>query len=57
MRILVVCQYYYPEPSRLPDICEALVQQGHQDPARLSFHRCFFQIRYDLHHTQFFPIT
>ena len=29
MKILVVCQYYYPEPFRLPDICEALAQQGH----------------------------
>lgn len=29
MRVLVVCQYYYPEPFRIPDICEALVQQGH----------------------------
>ena len=22
MRILVVCQHYWPEPYRLPDICE-----------------------------------
>ena len=29
MRILVVCQHYYPEPFRLPDICETLVQHGH----------------------------
>lgn len=29
MKILVVCQYYYPEPFRLPDICEALARQGH----------------------------
>jgi len=29
MKILVVCQYYYPEPFRLPDICSAMVQQGH----------------------------
>jgi len=29
MNILVVCQYYYPEPFRLPDICEAMVQRGH----------------------------
>ena len=29
MKILVVCQYYYPEPFRISDICEALVQQGH----------------------------
>lgn len=30
MKILVVCQYYKPEPFRISDICEALVQQGHQ---------------------------
>lgn len=29
MKILVVCQHYYPEPFRLPDICETLVQRGH----------------------------
>lgn len=29
MRILVVCQHYYPEPFRLPDICETLVSNGH----------------------------
>ena len=29
MNILVVCQYYYPEPFRLPDICEALAARGH----------------------------
>lgn len=29
MKILVVCQYYYPEPFRLPEICEALVKRGH----------------------------
>ncbi len=29
MKILVVCQYYYPEPFRLPDICEALASRGH----------------------------
>ena len=25
---MVVCQYYYPEPFRHPDICEELVRQG-----------------------------
>lgn len=30
MKILVVCQHYYPEPFRLPDICETLVQRGHE---------------------------
>lgn len=29
MRILVVSQYYYPEPFRISDICEALVKRGH----------------------------
>lgn len=30
MKILVVCQYYYPEPFRVTDICEELVKRGHQ---------------------------
>lgn len=30
MKILVVCQYYAPEPFRHPDICEELVRQGNQ---------------------------
>ena len=29
MKILVVCQYYYPEPFRITDICEALAALGH----------------------------
>lgn len=29
MKILVVCQYYYPEPFRISDICEALAEKGH----------------------------
>ncbi len=29
MKILVVCQYYTPEPFRIADICQALVQEGH----------------------------
>ena len=29
MKILVICQYYYPEPFRHPDICEELVKHGH----------------------------
>lgn len=28
--ILVVCQYYYPEPFRITDICEELVKRGHE---------------------------
>ena len=30
MKVLVVCQYYEPEPFRISDICRALVQRGHQ---------------------------
>ncbi len=30
MKILVVCQHYYPEPFRITDICEELVKQGNQ---------------------------
>lgn len=29
MKILVVCQYYYPEPFRISDICESLAKKGH----------------------------
>lgn len=30
MKILVVCQYYYPEPFRIHEVCEALVSIGHE---------------------------
>lgn len=30
MKILVVCQYYYPEPFRITDICEEWVRQGNE---------------------------
>ena len=30
MKILVICQHYWPEPYPLPDILEGLVQRGHQ---------------------------
>lgn len=30
MKILVVSQYYYPEPFRLHEICEELVRRGHE---------------------------
>lgn len=30
MKILVVCQHYWPEPYPLPDICEELVRRGHE---------------------------
>lgn len=29
MKILVVCQYYFPEQFRINDICDQLVQDGH----------------------------
>lgn len=30
MKILVICQYYSPEPFRVSDICEELVKRGHE---------------------------
>ncbi len=30
MKILVICQHYYPEPFRITDICEEMVKKGHQ---------------------------
>lgn len=30
MKLLVICQYYYPEPFRITDICEELVSRGHE---------------------------
>lgn len=30
MRILVICQYYFPEPFRIHDLCEEMVQRGHE---------------------------
>ena len=29
MRILVVCQHYWPEPFNTSDVCEGLVERGH----------------------------
>ena len=29
MKILVICQHYWPEPYPLPDILEGLIEQGH----------------------------
>lgn len=29
-RILVICQYYYPEPFRVKDICEEMVRRGYE---------------------------
>lgn len=30
MKILVVCQYYHPEPFRVSNICEELLRRGHE---------------------------
>ena len=30
MKILVVCQYYYPEEFQIDDICEELARHGNQ---------------------------
>lgn len=30
MKILTVCQYYYPEPFRIHEVCEELVKRGHE---------------------------
>ena len=30
MKILVICQHYWPEPYPLQDVCEELVKRGHQ---------------------------
>lgn len=30
MKILVICQYYHPEPFRISDICEELVRRGNE---------------------------
>ena len=30
MKILVICQHYYPEPFRISDICEELVRRGNE---------------------------
>lgn len=37
MRILVICQYYAPEPFRIADICEALVKEGNEVDVVTSF--------------------
>ena len=37
MKILVVCQYYSPEPFKVADVCEALVAKGHEIDVITSF--------------------
>ena len=37
MKILVICQYYSPEPFKVADVCEALSQKGHEVDVVTSF--------------------
>ena len=37
MKILVICQYYSPEPFRIADICEAFVEEGNEVDVITSF--------------------
>lgn len=37
MKVLVICQYYSPEPFRIADICEALVKEGNEVDVVTSF--------------------
>ena len=37
MKILVICQYYSPEPFRIADICETLVKEGNEVDVVTSF--------------------
>ncbi len=37
MKILVICQYYSPEPFKVADVCEALVEKGHEVDVVTSF--------------------
>ncbi len=37
MKILVICQYYSPEPFRIADICQALVNEGNEVDVVTSF--------------------
>ena len=30
MKVLVISQYYYPEPFKIHEICEELVKRGHE---------------------------
>ena len=30
MKILVICQYYYPEQFRINDICEELIKKNNE---------------------------
>lgn len=37
MKTLVICQYYSPEPFKVADVCEALVENGHEVDVVTSF--------------------
>ena len=37
MKILVISQYYSPEPFKVADVCEALVEAGHEVDVVTSF--------------------
>ncbi|MBO5066454.1 MAG: glycosyltransferase family 4 protein [Clostridia bacterium] len=37
MKILVICQYYSPEPFKVADVCEALAEKGHEVDVVTSF--------------------
>ena len=37
MKILVISQYYSPEPFKVADVCEALAEEGHQVDVVTSF--------------------
>lgn len=37
LKILVICQYYSPEPFKVSDVCQALVSKGHEVDVVTSF--------------------
>lgn len=47
MKILVVCQYYYPEPFKVHDVCEALAEKGHEVDVVTGFPNYPMGIIYD----------
>lgn len=47
MKILVICQYYYPEPFKVADVCEALVEAGHEVDVVTSFPNYPMGVIYD----------
>lgn len=40
MKVLVVCQHYYPENFQITDICKALVKRGLQVTAFMGLPNC-----------------